>query len=53
MDARLFLAEFVFTGAALSAAGSAPAGGLGDFIGVQYAPSRYFPGKYIASPLML
>lgn len=46
MDVRRFLAAFVFTGAALSAAGSAPAGGLDDFIGVWDAPSRYFPGKY-------
>lgn len=46
MDVRRFLAAFVFTGAALFAAGSAPAGGLDDFIGVWDAPSRYFPGKY-------
>jgi len=46
MDVRRFLAACVFTGAALSAAGSAPAGGLDDFIGVWDAPSRYFPGKY-------
>ena len=46
MDVRRFAAAFVFTGAALSAAGSAPAGGLDDFIGVWDAPSRYFPGKY-------
>ncbi|HET7779776.1 MAG TPA: hypothetical protein VFL07_14560 [Rudaea sp.] len=46
MDVRRFLAACVFTGVALSAAGSAPAGGLDDFIGVWDAPSRYFPGKY-------
>src|SRR5512143_2648357 len=46
MDVRRFSAAFVFTGAALFAAGSAPAGGLDDFIGVWDAPSRYFPGKY-------
>src|SRR5258706_14357890 len=46
MDVRRFVAAFFFTGAALSAAGSAPAGGLDDFIGVWDAPSRYFPGKY-------
>ena len=46
MDVRRFLAACVFTGATLFAAGSAPAGGLDDFIGVWDAPSRYFPGKY-------
>jgi hypothetical protein len=46
MDFRRLLAAFVFTGAALAAAGNAPAGGLDDFIGAWDAPSRYFPGKY-------
>ena len=45
MGVRRFLAAFVFTGATLIAAGSAPAAGL-DLIGVWDAPSRYFPGKY-------